>query len=122
MLEVKLHTNLMTIFTYDVAEDWQLGFQEAASPIMEEIINFHNYVMIYLTFILIGTSYILFETLNTYSKSNKLISHKKEITWKQLNLVKRVHIWNDCLLNIGKKTVFEGLNFGGFANCQFYSK
>ena len=21
-----------------------------------------------------------------------------------------------------EKTVFEGLNFGGFANCQFYSK
>lgn len=76
----------MTKFTFDVAEDWQLGFQEAASPIMEEIVNFHNYVMIYLTFILVGTAYILFETLNAYSKSNKLISHKYLIhgTWIEI--------------------------------------
>jgi len=38
----------------DVAELGQLGFQDPASPIMEEIINFHNYVMVYLTFILVA--------------------------------------------------------------------
>ena len=38
----------------DIAEASQLGFQDPASPIMEEIINFHNYVMVYLSFILVG--------------------------------------------------------------------
>jgi heme/copper-type cytochrome/quinol oxidase subunit 2 len=38
----------------DVAEALQLSFQDPASPIMEGIINFHNEVMIYLTFVLLG--------------------------------------------------------------------
>ena len=45
---------MLSIFKLDVSEPLQLGFQESASPVMEEIINFHNEVMIYLTFILIG--------------------------------------------------------------------
>jgi len=43
---------------------------------MEEIINFHHYVMIYLTFILFGVAYILGETLRAYSKTNRFIAHK----------------------------------------------
>jgi|TARA_B100000780_G_C20974033_1_gene388972 heme/copper-type cytochrome/quinol oxidase subunit 2 len=45
---------MLSIYKLDVAEALQLGFQDAASPVMEEIVNFHNEVMIYLTFILIG--------------------------------------------------------------------
>jgi heme/copper-type cytochrome/quinol oxidase subunit 2 len=37
-----------------MAEASQLGFQDPASPIMEEILNFHNYVMVYLSFIAVG--------------------------------------------------------------------
>ena len=66
----------MTIFKWDIAEDWQLGFQDSASPVMEEIVNFHNYVMIYLTFILIATSWIMAETMRSYGKSKKIIAHK----------------------------------------------
>ena len=43
---------------------------------MEEIINFHHYVMVYLTFILFGVAYILGETLRAYSKTNRFIAHK----------------------------------------------
>jgi heme/copper-type cytochrome/quinol oxidase subunit 2 len=48
--------NFMSIYEVyrDIAEASQLGFQDPASPIMEEIINFHNYVMVYLSFIGIG--------------------------------------------------------------------
>ena len=38
--------------------------------IMEEIISFHHYVMVYLTMILFGVAYILGETLRSYSKIN----------------------------------------------------
>jgi heme/copper-type cytochrome/quinol oxidase subunit 2 len=41
------------MFIKDIAENYQLGFQDAATPVMEEIVNFHHYVMIYITFILI---------------------------------------------------------------------
>ena len=27
---------------FDVAEQWQLGFQDPATPVMEGIINFHH--------------------------------------------------------------------------------
>jgi heme/copper-type cytochrome/quinol oxidase subunit 2 len=35
-------------------EQYQLGFQDPASPVMEAIIDFHNYIMVYLSFILLG--------------------------------------------------------------------
>ena len=66
----------MFFFKFDAAEPLQLGFQEPASPVMEEIINFHNEVMIYLTFIMIGVFWIMFESVREYSKSKKLIGHK----------------------------------------------
>lgn len=60
----------------DIAEANQLGFQDPASPIMEEIINFHNYVMVYLTFILVGIGWVMIEILRNYSKNKRVISHK----------------------------------------------
>jgi hypothetical protein len=45
----------MSIVKFDVSEAYQFGFQDAASPVMEGITNFHNYVMIYLVFIIIST-------------------------------------------------------------------
>lgn len=35
----------------DAAESWQVGFQEAATPIMEGIIKLHDDVMLFLVFI-----------------------------------------------------------------------
>lgn len=64
------------LWKMDVAEALQLSFQDPASPIMEGIINFHNEVMVYLTFVLLGVFWIMFETIREYSKNNKLISHK----------------------------------------------
>ena len=76
----------MNWYNLDVAEAWQLGFQDPASPIMEEIVNFHHYVMVYLTFILFAVAYILAETLRTYNKSNRYIAHKYLIhgTWLEI--------------------------------------
>jgi heme/copper-type cytochrome/quinol oxidase subunit 2 len=45
---------MLTIFNFDIAEKLQLTFQESASPVMEEIINFHHETMVYLTFILLA--------------------------------------------------------------------
>ena len=73
-------------FKNDVAEAWQYGFQESASPVMEEIINFHNEVMIYLTFIIIGVMWILFESIREFVKTKRTISHKYLIhgTWLEI--------------------------------------
>lgn len=72
---------------FDVAENWQLGFQDPSSPVMEEIVNFHNYIFIFLTFILIGVGYILFQIVVRYAKSKKYISHKFLIHGTTLELV-----------------------------------
>lgn len=66
----------MSIIKWDVSEAYQLGFQDPASPVMEGIINFHNYVMIYIVFIVVGTFWMLTSILIEYSKSNRVISHK----------------------------------------------
>lgn len=77
----------MNMLKFDVAEKWQLGFQEPASPVMVEIINFHNYVCFYLSFILIGVSYMLFQILTKFPKSKRYISHKFLIHGTTLELV-----------------------------------
>lgn len=73
-------------FKFDAAVNYQLGFQDPSSPVMEEIINFHNYVMIYLTFIIAAVSWILSDILTSYSRSKKIISHKYLVhgTWLEV--------------------------------------
>lgn len=66
----------MNFFKYDVAEYYQMGLQDPSSPAMEEIINFHNYVMIYIAFILVGVTWMGVQILRRYNKTNKFISHK----------------------------------------------
>ena len=40
----------------DAPVPWQLGFQDPATPIMEGIINFHNYLMIYIVLVAVGVA------------------------------------------------------------------
>lgn len=61
---------------FDVAENYQLGFQDPASPVMVELINFHNYVLIYLTFIILGVLWMIIAVINNFVKSKRVISHK----------------------------------------------
>ena len=51
-------------------------FQDPASPTMTEIIHFHNFVMIYLTFIIVAISWVMLCIINRFNKSKSLISHK----------------------------------------------
>jgi cytochrome c oxidase subunit 2 len=66
----------MLWFKLDVAENMALGFQDAGSIVMEEIINFHNFVMIYLVFVVVAVMWVLFQTFNRFSKTTRFISHK----------------------------------------------
>ncbi len=66
----------MNIIKWDVGEIYQLGFQDSASPVMEGIVDFHNYVMIYIVFIIISTFWMLSSILIEYNKHTRVISHK----------------------------------------------
>ena len=67
MIQVNLYS--------DIAEDWQLGFQDPATPIMEGIINLHHDLMFFLCVISIFVTWMLFRTLWHFSfKQNKIPS------------------------------------------------
>jgi cytochrome c oxidase subunit 2 len=51
----------------DVAEPWQLGFQDPATPTMEGIIDFHNNLMFFIVLIAIFTTWILGRCLHFYA-------------------------------------------------------
>jgi len=55
-ISLLLNLNFLSMTNLDYARPWQLGFQDAASPIMEGIISFHHDVMfimiIVMTFVL----------------------------------------------------------------------
>jgi len=50
----------------DSAQPWQFGFQDAASPVMEGIINLHHDLMYIIIFILVFTFYMLSRALYSY--------------------------------------------------------
>jgi hypothetical protein len=44
------------IVFYDVAEPWQFGFQDPATPVMKGILSFHHYLFYFLVLITIFVS------------------------------------------------------------------
>lgn len=77
----------MEKYLLDVAVDYQVGFQDAASPIMEGLINFYNYVFVYISLIFCVVSYMLYTTLTNFSSGRRLISHKHLIHGTQIELI-----------------------------------
>nr|YP_009316517.1 cytochrome c oxidase subunit 2 [Kappaphycus alvarezii]AOV83600.1 cytochrome c oxidase subunit 2 [Kappaphycus alvarezii] len=56
----------------DVAENWQLGFQDPATPIMEGIVNLHHDLMFFLCIISIFVSWMLGRTLWHFERKQNL--------------------------------------------------
>ena len=63
-----MNTNFLIFF--DSSTAWQFGFQDAATPVMEGIINLHHDLMFFLVFICFFVLVSLTWTLVTYSSSN----------------------------------------------------
>ena len=66
----------------DTPEPWQMGFQDAGSPIMEEIIGFHDRIMLILIFIVFVVLWLIVRSLyikyyNKYLYEGSLI----EVIW-----------------------------------------
>jgi len=51
----------------DVAERWQLGLQDPATPSMEGLIHFHNYIMIFLITIGVFTVWMLYQVISNFN-------------------------------------------------------
>lgn len=72
---------LLSIFIFpyiliynDVAESWQVSFQDPATPIMEGIINLHHDLMFFICVISIFVSWILIRTIWQFNISKNLSS------------------------------------------------
>lgn len=78
---------MMNYLLRDVAENYDIGFQDAASPIAEGIVNFHNYVFIYMTFVVILVLYMVGTIVGNFSKGKRAISHKYLVHGTKIELV-----------------------------------
>jgi len=71
----------------DASESWQLGMQDPATPVMEGIIHFHNYLMFFLVFIAVFVSWLLNRILAYYREEVNPVAQKfthatlLEIVW-----------------------------------------
>jgi cytochrome c oxidase subunit 2 len=77
----------MMNYLWDVAEEYQIGFQDAASPIAEGIVNFHNYVLVYLTMVIILVLYMVTTIVGNFNKGKRVISHKYLVHGTKIELV-----------------------------------
>ena len=77
----------MMFVKFDIPVNYALGFQDAASPTMVEIISFHHFVMIYLVFTVFMVLWILVSIINKFDKSKVLISHKFFIHGSLLEII-----------------------------------
>ena len=55
----------------DMAEPWQLGFQDPATPVMEGIINFHNDLMFFLIVITVFVVWMMFRVITLFNEEKK---------------------------------------------------
>lgn len=77
----------------DAPEPWQLGFQDAASPVMEEIIYFHDQIMFILTIILTGVFWVIVRALTIKHYYRYLIDGTLiEVIWTLIPAVLLVFI------------------------------
>nr|YP_009258325.1 cytochrome c oxidase subunit II [Tubastraea tagusensis]YP_010137793.1 cytochrome c oxidase subunit II [Tubastraea diaphana]QKI31901.1 cytochrome c oxidase subunit II [Tubastraea coccinea]ANH79333.1 cytochrome c oxidase subunit II [Tubastraea tagusensis]QKI31940.1 cytochrome c oxidase subunit II [Tubastraea diaphana]QKI31953.1 cytochrome c oxidase subunit II [Tubastraea diaphana]QKI31966.1 cytochrome c oxidase subunit II [Tubastraea diaphana] len=82
----------------DIPEPWQLGLQEAADPVMEEIIFFHDQIMFLLIVIVIVVLWLLVEALNGKYYDRDLVDGTLlEIVWTIIPAVILVFIASPSL-------------------------
>jgi|SRR3979490_3388488 len=60
----------------DLAQPWELGFQDGASPGFTGIVDLHNTIFFYLVIISIGVFWILGSIIYFYKNTSSLIVHK----------------------------------------------
>jgi cytochrome c oxidase subunit 2 len=69
--------NITFSYSYcDAAEPWQFGLQEPATPIMESMIDFHNYIMGILIVVAVLITWMLARALYLFNEKSNPIAQK----------------------------------------------
>lgn len=75
------------ISSCDAAESWQLGIQDPATPVMEGMIYFHNYLVFFVVFIAVAVFWLLYRVISDFNSETNPIVNKfthssiLEIVW-----------------------------------------
>src|SRR5580765_3086637 len=69
-------TSMFNIILNDIAEPWQLGFQDSAAPGFTGLVTLHNTIGFYLIVISFSVFWVLFSLIYYYSSNKNLIAHK----------------------------------------------
>jgi cytochrome c oxidase subunit 2 len=71
----------------DAAYPWQLGFQDAATPSFEGIVELHDTIMFYLVVITVLVAWMLVAVLATFGANRSAIPHKYQTHGTLIELV-----------------------------------
>jgi len=84
---------IFSVINCDCPENYQIGMQDPATPMMEGMLFFHNLLMFFVIFVGIFVFYILYYTIKTFSINNndksEIFNHDSllEIVWTILPAV-----------------------------------
>jgi hypothetical protein len=73
---MKNFTSIFNIILNDVAEPWQLGFQDSAAPGFTGLVTLHNTIGFYLIVISFSVFWVLFSLIYYYNYNKNPIAHK----------------------------------------------
>ncbi|XP_044331652.1 cytochrome c oxidase subunit 2-like [Triticum aestivum] len=76
MILRSLSCRFLTIALCDAAEPWQLGSQEAATPMMQGIIDIHHDIFFFLILVLVFVSRMLVRALRHFNKQTNPIPQR----------------------------------------------
>jgi cytochrome c oxidase subunit 2 len=68
--------SFFNIISNDLAQPWQLGFQDGASPAFTGIVELHDTIFFYLVVISIGVFWLLSSIIFFYNNRKSPIIHK----------------------------------------------
>jgi len=66
----------------DAPYQWQMGFQDPATPVMEGIIDFHNHLMFFVVLVVTLVCWVLYEVLNRYTAQLKIDPKQPELGYQ----------------------------------------
>lgn len=89
-----MNTILYTLNLYkDGVEHWQLAFQDSASPIHQELVLFHDYIMFILTIILFVVGWLIIKALVNQNYYKFLVDGTTiELVWTMIPAVVLIFI------------------------------
>lgn len=98
----------LTIAPCDAAEPWQLGSQDAATPMMQGIIDLHHDIFFFLILILVFVSRILVRALWHFHYNKCRNSWVPGITWTISTLCCLLDLCSECLVEHAECAGEEG--------------